>query len=195
MLTLTVPSSLTLTKAVIDTSHTGTGATENEDLTIGETATYRLGVALQDGTTSLLTITDTTPAGLRYVPGMSGSNVFFRSADGVTATGVNSSTVYSDGDEIDAADLIDSTSDTAAGSLVFEFENVVIPATSGLDTDAFQLEYTLQAVNVAANQAETDPDKINSAVAAADGIPGPFGLCRNRSVYLRGLFGKRSSHL
>jgi len=168
IVTVTVPSALAIAKSVIATSHTATGGTTGNDLAIGETATFRLNVTLEDGTTARATITDTTPAGLAYVAGGSGSGVFFRSADGVTVTGFNTNTVYTDGMEILAADLTDATSTTAPGTLEFRFKDLVAPGTSGIDTDSFQIEYTLRASNAAANQAETSPNKINSAQIAAD---------------------------
>ncbi|MCF6313106.1 MAG: isopeptide-forming domain-containing fimbrial protein [Verrucomicrobiales bacterium] len=167
VVTVDVPASLALTKVLVSTSETGANDTTGNNLAIGETALYRLGVTLQDGTTSILTITDTTPAGMRYVAGGSGSGVFFRSVDGVVATGATSNTVYSDGDEIAVADFTESTSDTVAGSLQFNFVNIVVPATVGIDTDAFQVEYTMRAVNVSGNQ-DSSAAKINSAVASAD---------------------------
>lgn len=166
IVTVTVPSTLALTKTLIATSETGALDTTGNNLAIGETATYSLSVALEDGTTSVLTLTDTTPAGMRYVPGGVGSGVFFRSADGVGAVGFNSNTVYTNGDEIAAADLTDSTSDTVAGSLVFRFKDVIVPATIGIDTDTFQVEYTMRAVNVIGNQAVGA--RVNSAVVSAD---------------------------
>src|SRR5690606_9957244 len=76
--TVTIPSSLSLTKSVIDTSHhTIDGATTGTQLAIGETATFRLQTTLQEGTTARLTLTDTVPAGLRYVAG----TAIFRSDD------------------------------------------------------------------------------------------------------------------
>lgn len=168
IVTVTVPSALAITKAVIDTSHTAVGGTSGNDLAIGETATFRLNVTMQEGTTAILTVTDTTPSGLRYVAAGATSGVFFRTSDGITVKGFNTDTVYSDGSEILAADLTDSTSDTAAGTLVFRFKEVVVPGSNGADTDSFQLDYTLRAANVAANQGETSPSKVNTAVVAAD---------------------------
>ena len=168
LVTVTVPSTLALTKSLIATSETGASDTTGNNLAIGETATYSLSVTLEDGTTSLVTLTDTTPLGMRYVPGVATSAVFFRSADGVSAVGFNSNTVYTNGDEIDAADLTDSTSDTVTGSMVFRFKDVIVPFTNGIDTDAFQVEYTMRAVNVIGNQSTGTPARTNSAVVSAD---------------------------
>jgi large repetitive protein len=162
--TVEVPAAVTLVKTVVTTSHTGAGATDNNDLAIGETITLRLETTLNEGTTLKLTLTDTIAAGLRYETG----TAIFRSAAGVTAVGLVSGLTYEDGDIIDADDITDTTSDTVAGALVFNFATVITPGSSGATTDAFQVDYTLRAVNVAANQGELSPSKLTSATASAD---------------------------
>jgi uncharacterized repeat protein (TIGR01451 family) len=156
--TVTVPATLTLAKSVLTTSQ---ASTSGNDVAIGETATFRLALSVQDGVTPLVIVTDSVPAGLSFVAG----SAIFRSADGVSATGAVSGTVYTDGATLAAADITDGT---PGGNLVFSLVNVTAPASAGIDTDGFQLDYTLLVQDVAGNQSGTT--RVNSATAASPAL-------------------------
>jgi len=58
-----------ITKTLMGTSATGVSDTTGTNVTIGETAAYRLAVILPEGTISNLTLIDQVPAGYAYVSG------------------------------------------------------------------------------------------------------------------------------
>ncbi len=152
----TVPSALALAKTIVTTS---LGADTSLNVVIGEVITYRLNVTLQQGQTSVVTLSDTLELGLGYL----GTTAFFRSADGVTAVGGTSGISYTNGSLINAADL---SWNAATGAFEVRLGNVTVPATAANGTGAFQIEYNARVENIAGNQDATPLD--NSAVVRAD---------------------------
>lgn len=154
---ITADSELVLDKSTVTTTLGG----DDELVTIGETITYRLDVTLQQGVTQAVRLTDDLPAGFQYV----GTTAIFRGAAGVSAVGGVSGITYTNGSLINAADMSVSG---VGGILVFNFASVTIPATGSVGTGNFQVEYNTIVTNAAGNQAESSPDRTNSATVSAD---------------------------
>jgi len=158
--TITATSTLDLDKAVINTSVDGVADLVN--VTIGEIVTYELNVTLQQGVTQAVTLTDDLPEGFQYVS----TTAYFRSADGVSAVGLVSGIIYTNGSLINVADM--SVVGGAGGTLTFNFASVTVPATTSVGTADFQVTYNTIVLNVAGNQAESGPGRTNTATVTAD---------------------------
>ena len=132
-------------KSLISTSETSTGAGEHnpgiEDLTIGETATYRLVVTVPEGVSPQIVITDSLPATAAGV-------MEVVSIDSVTV-GANLNPAQNPGGTISDANLSDGINDT----VVWDFGQVVNQATDGVtdDDDRIIITLTGRLVNVSAN--------------------------------------------
>ncbi|WP_456376660.1 isopeptide-forming domain-containing fimbrial protein [Thiolapillus sp.] len=132
-------------KSLVGTSEISTGAGEHnpgiEDLTIGETATYRLVVTVPEGVSSQIVITDSLPASAAGV-------MEVVSIDSVTI-GANLGTGNSPAGTISDDNLGDGINDT----VVWDFGQVVNQATDGVtdNDDRIIIELTARLVDVAGN--------------------------------------------
>ncbi len=132
-------------KSLISTSEISTGAGEHnpgvEDLTIGETATYRLVVTVPEGVSSQIVITDSLPASAAGV-------MEVVSIDSIV-TGANLTTANAPAGVISDANLGDGIDDT----IVWDFGQVTNSATDGVtdDDDRIIIELTARLVDVAGN--------------------------------------------
>ncbi|PTX97490.1 hypothetical protein DB346_21075 [Verrucomicrobia bacterium LW23] len=187
---VTTTSSLNVTKSLVDTSQKDNGAnavesTGGTNVVIGETATYRVAVELQQGTTRGNAATDagvliheSLPTGMSLVPGATTAatsstaqsytgyaGIFFESAAGVTAVGVSGIT-YANGQIIDIRDI---TFGPGAGQFQFNFHSVTVPAGGGLGTGIFSVRYTALVENVGTNTAGTTLTNTVSVDADLDG--------------------------
>jgi uncharacterized repeat protein (TIGR01451 family)/fimbrial isopeptide formation D2 family protein len=132
-------------KSLINTSEPSTGSAEHnagiEDLTVGETATYRLVVTVPEGTSQEIVVTDSLPATAAGV-------MEVVSIDSVTV-GANLSPASTPAGTISDASLGDGIDDT----VVWDFGQVVNNATDGVtdDDDRIILTLTGRLVDAAAN--------------------------------------------
>lgn len=95
--TVAIPAP-SVAKSLMGTSATGESDTTGTNVTIGETAAYRIAVTLPEGTVSNLTIIDTVPAGYAYVSGtattdLSAFNGTLPGSPVITAAGTNGASV------------------------------------------------------------------------------------------------------
>ncbi|MET0261892.1 MAG: isopeptide-forming domain-containing fimbrial protein, partial [Rariglobus sp.] len=147
---VTVANNFSVTKSLLSTSESG--STGNNVL-IGETLTYQLAVAVIEGTTQNLSLVDTLPAGLTYVPG----SVTVTNANGVTINGLTASLA---GQTLTIA----ATSVVNPGGSNGTTNNPVAP-----EMDVFFITYQVQVANVVGNTAGTT--LINDVDASATGVP------------------------
>ncbi len=134
-----------MVKSLVSTSEPSTGSAEHnadiEDLTIGETATYRLVVTVPEGTSQQIVVTDSLPATAAGV--MEAVSIDSVTVGGNLGTALNPAGVISD------ANLGDGINDT----VIWDFGQVVNQATDGVtdDDDRIILEITARLVNAPAN--------------------------------------------
>ncbi|WP_457668343.1 isopeptide-forming domain-containing fimbrial protein [Thiolapillus sp.] len=140
-------------KSLLSTSEPSTGSAEHnagiEDLTIGETATYRLVVTVPEGTSQQIVVTDSLPASAAGV-------MEVVSVDSVTVGG-NLATANSPGGTISDANLGDGINDT----VIWDFGQVVNQATDGVtdDDDRIIIVLTARLVDAPSN---ADGDRLTN---------------------------------
>ncbi|MEZ4086732.1 MAG: isopeptide-forming domain-containing fimbrial protein [Candidatus Gracilibacteria bacterium] len=134
------------------------------DKTIADTIPYRITLDIPEGTVDPLTVTDTLPAGLAYIPGSATiieSNEPALSFSGSPATPTQVPT---------SATIGAGTSQT----LTFNFGTVVNTDVNNATTEQISIEYDVVVLNTSDNAA--GGSQVNSASADFDGtVIGPLG--------------------
>lgn len=143
-----------LTKTLFTTSQ---GNDAGAGVQIGEILTYQIQFAVPPGTTGEVTLTDTLPKGLSYVPGTVRLQRVFdtglsasRNPGGINATAGGTFTDLSDGTEVEI------TAATAEqGPVLSVFLGTVINSDNDDNSERYILEIQARVDNIAANQAGT----------------------------------------
>lgn len=122
----------TITKSLISTSAAHTSGNE---VTIGETATYALDVALPEGNLGTVVITDLLPPGMAYVAGSATIDLAGFEGSYTGSPAVPTPTVVGD-------------------NVVFGFDNVVVNSGAGTTDNVIRLTLAAQVTDVASNTAD-----------------------------------------
>ena len=138
-----------LNKQVSMTTFPGTAGS---NVAVGETVTFAIQVNVPEGTTRQVTLTDTLPAGLVYVPGSVRLARTF--STGLTAS-ANPGNVNTAASGTDVA-LSDGGDVSVAGQLISIFLGDVINSDNDPDAEGFLVLLDAQVENVIGNQQRTN---------------------------------------